>query len=161
MLKNMEMNMEDKETEVSYVAVWSYDNYIPANIALGRLEEEGFDCWLKDENTVTMNPIWTNAVGGIKLMVEASRAQEAYDLLQQLQQEYRKLRPCPKCGSANVELVSTPRKAITWLSAFTTFFLSDYAMSTDKVYHCFTCKNEFPEDTPASDEENTKTDQMA
>jgi hypothetical protein len=156
----METNMEDKQTEVSYVAVWSYDNYIPANIALGRLEEDGFDCWLRDENTVTIDPILTNAVGGIKLMVETPRAKEAYDLLKQLQDEHRAKRPCPKCGSSNVELVSTPRKAMTWISAITTFFMGDYAMSTDKVYHCFNCKNEFSEETPTSDEGDTDTEQM-
>ncbi len=32
-------------------------------------EEEGINCWLKDENTVTIDPILTNAIGGIKLMV--------------------------------------------------------------------------------------------
>ena len=61
---------------MKYVPVWSYDNYVPAHIAMGRLKEEGIECWLKDENTVTIDPILANAVGGIKLMVEEEKAKK-------------------------------------------------------------------------------------
>ena len=44
-----------------------------------------------------------------------------------------------------MELVSTPRKAMTWITAISTFFLGDYALTVEKVYHCFNCNNEFPE----------------
>ena len=131
---------------MEYVVVWSYDNYVPAQIAMGRLQEDGFECWLKDENTVTTMPIWGNALGGIKLMVAKDQAQKAYDVLNQLRQDYKKNLACPKCNSNNLELVSTPRKASTWFSAIGTFFLGDYALSAEKVYHCFNCGNEFPED---------------
>ena len=57
---------------MNFVLLQSYDNYISAHIAMGRLEEDGINCWLKDENTVTINPILTNAIGGIKLMVESN-----------------------------------------------------------------------------------------
>lgn len=122
---------------------------------MGRLADEGFECWLKDENTVTIDPILSNAVGGIKLMVEESRAKEAWELLTSLQQEHKKSRACPHCGSHNMELVSTPRKAANWLSAISTFFLGDYAMAVEKVYRCFDCHREFSEKSmqPAGDAE--------
>ena len=131
---------------MEYVIVWSYDNYVPAHIAMGRLQEDGIDCWLKDENTVTMNPLWGNALGGIKLMVAKDQAEKAHEILTQLLQDYRNKITCPKCGSHDLELVSSPRKPMTWLTALSTFFLGDYALTVDKVYHCFKCLNEFPED---------------
>ncbi len=134
---------------MNFVPVWSYDNYIPAHIAMGRLKEEGFDCWLKDENTVTIDPILSNAVGGIKLMVREPEAKKAWKLLNELQQQHKTTITCPNCGSHNMELVSTPRKAVNWLSAISTFFLGDYALTVDKVYHCFNCGNEFPENFQA------------
>jgi Zn finger protein HypA/HybF involved in hydrogenase expression len=130
---------------MNYVLLNSYNNYIEAHIAKGVLEEEGINCWLKDENTVTIDPILTNAVGGIKVMVAEENAQQAREILERLRKEQKAAVVCPNCGSHNVELVSTPRKAINWLSAITTFFLGDYAMSIDKVQHCFDCKHEFPE----------------
>lgn len=128
---------------MEFVLLNTYANYVDAHIARGVLEEEGINCWLKDENTVTIDPILTNAVGGIKLMVIREQAQRAWNLLEDLRKEAKKNTPCPKCGSTNIELVSTPRKAVNWLSAITTFFLGDYAMTIDKVYHCFDCGNEY------------------
>ena len=130
---------------MNFIPVWSYDNYVPAHIAMGRLKEEGMECWLKDENTVTIDPILSNAVGGIKLMVVEADAEKAWKLLKQLQKEYKAGMVCINCGSNNIELVSTPRKPLTWFSALSTFFLGDYAMAADKVYHCFDCKHESAE----------------
>ena len=129
---------------MKYIPVWSYENYVPAHIAMGRLKEEGIECWLKDENTVTIDPILANAVGGIKLMVDEKNARQAWELLNKLQQEHKASLVCPQCGSSNIELVSTPRKAVNWLSAISTFFFGNYALAVDKVYHCFDCGHESP-----------------
>jgi Zn finger protein HypA/HybF involved in hydrogenase expression len=129
---------------MDFVLLNSYSNYIDAHIARGVLEEEGISCWLKDENTVTIDPILTNAVGGIKIMVPQSEAPRAWEILSELRKEQKKAVICPQCGSDNTELVSTPRKAINWLSAVSTFVLGDYALTIDKVNHCFDCKHEFP-----------------
>jgi hypothetical protein len=134
---------------MQYAHVWSYDNYVSARIALGRLQEDGIDCWLKDENTVTMNPILGNAIGGIKLMVLSSQAQEALAILNGLQAAHKATLSCPFCGSHNIELVSSPRKSINWISAITTFFFSNYALAAEKNYHCFNCKKEFEEPVSA------------
>ena len=130
---------------MDFVLLNAYPNYVEAHIAKGVLEEQGIPSWLKDENTVTIDPILTNAVGGIKLMVSRENAQKAWDILEALRNEQKKAIVCPKCGSHNIELVSTPRKAMTWISSITTFFLGDYAIAVDKVHHCFDCAHEFPE----------------
>jgi Putative prokaryotic signal transducing protein len=132
------------------VVLQSYVNYVEAHIAKGVLEERGIVCWLNDENTVTIDPILTNAVGGIKLMVEKDAAPEAWKILEDLKKENRPA--CPQCGSKNTELVSTPRKASNWISAITTFFLSSSAIAPDKVNHCFDCGHEFPvNESPETD----------
>ena len=131
---------------MKFVPVWSYNDYVSAHIAMGRLEEDGFNCWLKDENTVTIDPILTNAVGGIKLMVAETEAQKAFELLKQLQREHKATTACPKCNSHNIEVVSTPRKASNWASAVIGFLFTSYAMPVETVNHCFDCGNEFPEE---------------
>ena len=130
---------------MEFVLLNSYNNYIEAHIVKGVLEENDINCWLKDENTVTIDPILTNAVGGIKIMVAKAEAERAWEILSQLRKEQKLAVTCPQCGSNNIELVSTPRKAINWLSAISTFFLGDYALTIEKVNHCFDCKHEFPE----------------
>lgn len=127
---------------MNFVPVQVYQNYIDAHIIKGRLEEAGIECWLKDEHTVTTNPIWTNAVGGIKLMVAEEQQRDALQLLQEFEAARKNSRACVNCGSHNVEYVSTPRKASNWFSALASFFFSDYAIAPDKVYHCFDCGHE-------------------
>lgn len=121
----------------------AYNNYVDAHIARGVLEEEGIHCWLQDENTLTIDPILTNAVGGIKVMVRKEDAQNAWDILERIKQEQKAAVVCPECGSHNTEQVSTPRKPMNWLTTITTFFLGSYAIAVDMMYHCFDCGHEF------------------
>jgi DNA-directed RNA polymerase subunit RPC12/RpoP len=126
-----------------FVVAQVFSNYINANIIMGRLEEEGIKCWLKDENTVTIDPILTNAVGGIKLMVAESQAERAFELLREFRKEQQYALKCPRCGSGDIEFVTTPRKVSNWLGVIFGFLFTDYALAPDKVYHCFNCGFEF------------------
>lgn len=136
---------------MEFILLNSYGNYVEAHIAKGVLEDEGITCWLKDENTVTIDPILTNAIGGIKLMVAREEAQRAWELLNALQQEKRQKTVCPKCGSHQVEMVSTPRKISNWASAIIGFFITSYAMPVEIVLHCFDCGHEFKQETKEED----------
>lgn len=128
---------------MDFIPLASYDNYIYANIVLGRLQEEGINCWLKDENTATINPILMGAIGGIKLMVIEKDAQKAINLLQEINENKKAKINCPNCGSTNLELVSTPRKPGNWFSALFGFLTFTYSMPVEMVYHCFNCQYEF------------------
>jgi predicted RNA-binding Zn-ribbon protein involved in translation (DUF1610 family) len=125
---------------MDFVILQSFDNYIEAHLLLARLESEDIECWLQDENTVTIIPIWTNAVGGIKLLVKKMTSC-ARDL--QIENNRKQAIECPKCKGHNIELVSTPRKASNWFSAIFTYLFGGFAMGVDKVNHCFDCGHEF------------------
>jgi predicted RNA-binding Zn-ribbon protein involved in translation (DUF1610 family) len=128
---------------MSYAVLESFTNYVDAHIILGRLQEEGIDCWLKNENTTTIMPIWTTAIGGIQLMVNQTQFERASTLLANIIAEKRKNVLCPKCGSNEVEFINTMRKPVNWLSAAATFFLGDFAVMPEQRYHCFHCGEEW------------------
>jgi DNA-directed RNA polymerase subunit RPC12/RpoP len=128
---------------MSYILLTAFTNYMDAHLCQMHLQEEGINCWLKDENTVTIDPILTNAIGGIKLMVHESQTERAKELLRIMHNKERQAIQCPNCRSHNVEYIVTNRKAGNWLSAITTFVLGDFAMAPHKVYHCFDCGHEF------------------
>jgi len=69
---------------MQYVKLRSFDNYIPAHIALGKLENQSISCYLVDENTVTIDPFLSYAIGGIKLMVASNQAERALSILNDL-----------------------------------------------------------------------------
>ncbi|MFT3703474.1 MAG: DUF2007 domain-containing protein [Agriterribacter sp.] len=129
------------------VVIRTFDTYIDANIILGKLQSEGIPCFLRDEYTVTIDPILSNAIGGIKLVVPESEVERAKELLKSFDEEKKAVLQCPQCHSRNVEYISNPAKSGNWLSAIMGFFFASYALSIKKVYHCFNCGFEF-EDLP-------------
>lgn len=128
---------------MDYISIYSFTNYIDANIMLGRMKDAGIECWLKNENTTTIMPIWTTAMGGIQLMVEESDVQGATEILQQIKEEKKQFNTCPKCGSHDVEYINSIRKPVNWLSAAVTFLLGDVALMPEQRYHCFNCGCEY------------------
>lgn len=118
------------------------------------------ECFLKDEFTVTIDPILSNAVGGIKLIVKKEDEKEASLLLQQFDEAYRQSALCPKCGSKTIELV--PQKTTAnMLTAVLTWLFGNYAISAKNVYQCSSCgyENEnlpetFPDNLMEYEEEN-------
>lgn len=47
------------------------------------LDDAGIECFLQDDNVVRMDWLWSNAMGGIKLLVREKDAEEALKLLSQ------------------------------------------------------------------------------
>jgi DNA-directed RNA polymerase subunit RPC12/RpoP len=128
---------------MEFVILKSFTNYVDAHIILGRMKDEGIDCWLKNENTTTIMPIWTTAIGGIQLMVNQLQLQKATYILKVIEEERKEQISCPKCNSNDVEYINTMRKPANWLSAAATFFLGDYAVMPEQRYHCFHCGKEW------------------
>lgn len=67
--------------ETGFVQIGSYGDYISAHIRLGMLQSAGIQCYIKDEYTLTVDPLLNPMLGGMKLMVDASQAEEARRLL--------------------------------------------------------------------------------
>lgn len=128
---------------MEFVQIAVFDNYVNAHIVLGQLQESGVRCWLKDENTLSTIAMWNQALGGIKLMVAEDDLEDARSLLGQYKDARQKL-TCPACGSNNVEMVTTPKKASNWLFALLG------SVGAEKVYHCFDCgyETDYPNEEP-------------
>jgi DNA-directed RNA polymerase subunit RPC12/RpoP len=118
----------------------SFDNYINASITLARLDEEGITCYLKDEYTVTIDPLLSNAVGGIKLMVMPGDFEQARMLLDGYDKDYRSAIKCPECESHDVEHIVKPGSK-SWKNTLLSWFFSSHA--EERVYHCYECGFEF------------------
>ena len=46
-----------------------------------KLESDGIDCFVSDENTVSANPFLANAIGGVKLKVKTEDAERAIKVM--------------------------------------------------------------------------------
>lgn len=125
------------------VTIRTFNNYFSANILLTKLRDAGIQCYLKDEHTVTIDPLLTNAVGGIKLVINKADSQEVFELLKQFDEDYRRHAVCPKCGSHNIESVPK-RNAANMITAIVSWVFSNYAVSAENVYECSDCGYESP-----------------
>lgn len=133
------------------VVIRSYDNYIPAHIILSRLKDAGIPAVLLDEFTVTIDPILSNTIGGIKLAVRADYAKRAEEMLSEFDAERMATAQCPNCGSSKIEQV-TKQAPGNILTAVLTWFLGNYAIAPERVYQCQNCgyeSEEFPENLTA------------
>jgi putative signal transducing protein len=65
-----------------YVTILSIPYPQQVYIIKGRLESEGIECFVKDELTVQTNPVWSYAVGGVKLQVKEEDVEAATKILE-------------------------------------------------------------------------------
>ncbi|MFZ4059201.1 MAG: hypothetical protein ACOYKE_13750 [Ferruginibacter sp.] len=120
------------------VILKTFDNYFTANICLTKLHAAGVEAYLRDEYTVTMDPILTNAIGGIKLVAKNEDEAAAKILLEQFDETYRKNATCPQCSANAFSYIAKPG-VTNWLTAIFTWMFSSYAIAPDYVYQCGNC----------------------
>lgn len=135
------------------VTLRTFDNYFSANILLTRLRHSGIPCYLRDEYTVTIDPLLSNAIGGIKLVVNKDHENEARKMLVSFDREYKDHTTCPRCGSHDILLV--PRQSPeNFIAAIASWLFSAYAVSAENVYKCSNCgyqSKELPESSSKND----------
>lgn len=127
----------------------TFYNPIEANIVKSRLMDSGIQCFLSDENTIIMNPLYTQALGGVKLHLFERDVDLARDILGETipvletSEEGEGEYVCPKCGSQNVGYVQATKKRFSILTMLVSIALFVYPFHVKKVYHCFNCLHEY------------------
>lgn len=66
---------------MNLIPIKRYDNAFEANMAKALLDDNDIECYLQDENIMSVNPLYNIAVGGIKLMIDADNSAAALELL--------------------------------------------------------------------------------
>lgn len=118
-----------------------------AQIIKGRLEAEGIQVFLSDNLTIDIDPLVSNAIGGVKLKVLSIQALKAQHILDSIKQyavdDEGNTICCPSCKSEKVELFSTIKdaKSLFWF-IFGVLFSSLPFYSRHK-YKCEDCNIEF------------------
>lgn len=109
----------------------AYPNELQAEVARGRLQEEGIEASLKDRHVVGINWLYSSAVGGVKVEVDEEDAQEAVEVLSDDhivvldEAGESESPPCARCGSHEM-VPYQPLKvfqAVTMLTMYIFFLL--------------------------------------
>jgi len=117
-------------------------NPLDANITKGLLESNGIEAFVFDENTLSIDPILTTALGGIRLMVRSSDYENAFAILREVDEENKKEISnikCPVCGSSDIKIIIRPNWTYFIIMLFT--FTSTPTAGNRKKYVCNVCRH--------------------
>ena len=101
--------MKDKKSN-KFTTIGTYDNAPMAHIVKTRLEQDGIQCTIVDEHTVSiMSSLDAIALGRVKLKVETENAEKAKEIIETIKLvnrcfncneeiETKKYEKCEKCG---------------------------------------------------------------
>lgn len=128
-----------------FLPIRSYDNYITANLELSLLKHAGINCHIKDEYTITIDPLLSPALGGMKLMVEENSADEAKAILDASDRHYLQSIPCPKCKETSLEMITTITHYTTWTGRIKSLLINGQDKEVKRFYRCNNCFTEFTE----------------
>ena len=112
------------------------------------LDSAAIECFLADENTIRMDWFWSNFLGGIKLCVRKSGAEEASSLLDQpiLERfdvegigEFQQPR-CPKCNSLEISFQGLNKPV-----DYTRALLGGPRPLHRSLWECDSCGHQWPE----------------
>lgn len=116
------------------VTLGSFEFLSDVQVIKGKLESEGISVFLKDANTVGIEPFASNAIGGIKLQVhpvDEERAREIYDEVRSYAQDQEgNLITCPNCKRQKSEVYYSRNTLMHKLFPFL----------EPKKYRCLHCK---------------------
>lgn len=123
---------------MALVVIKTFNSYFSANILLTRLQSDGFECYLKDENTVTIDPLLSNAIGGIKLVAREENAMAIKAMLLQYDAGIMQAAICPKCNHSAFELLPKKSASNSVAAVLTILGLSN-PFKKDDEYVCSNC----------------------
>jgi Putative prokaryotic signal transducing protein len=129
----------------------TFYNPIEANIIIAKLKDAGISCFLADENIATIQPLFNQAIGGVKLNVFEKDVPSIDELLaDDLALEVPEMEEgqvdavvCEKCGSTNVSYGVATKNKHSWWVAIVSLLLMVYPFKVNKCYHCYKCGHEF------------------
>lgn len=139
------MNTDDK-----IITFESYYDPMLAHIVRSRLEANGISCFIADENTIGANPLYNQAVGGIKIKIFERDLQRCREILAtegdlheqdhfEIDDETNTYVVCPFCASTNVSNISTDNES----GLLDSFINLVNPFNSQKNWHCNNCQQDF------------------
>jgi hypothetical protein len=142
------------QTQDKIITLEQYYDPMLAHIIRTRLEDNGIPCFIADDNIISANPIYNNAVGGIKLKIFERDLERCREILAQegdlheqdhyeIDKETHVPVVCPYCASSNVRYGAATERKSNWFVALIFAIISAFPFYARKAWHCFNCQRDF------------------
>lgn len=127
--------------------VGSYQYSSEAEILKGKLESEGIDVFMRDNNTIDANPMYSNAIGGVKLFVKNEDFIKSKTILSEISSysldENNEIIKCPKCGAQKTAMVTSIKDLKTTFAFIFSLLFVLMPIYSKHRYKCDKCNFEF------------------
>jgi hypothetical protein len=120
-----------------------------AEIIRTRLEANNIPCFIADNNIIGANPLYNQAMGGVKIKVFEHDVEKCREILSQSEELAliddiidQSETTCPHCKSSNVRYGAATHVKTNWFFSLISFLLATYPFPR-KAWHCFNCGKDF------------------
>jgi hypothetical protein len=90
-----------------------------AHVTKSKLDSEGFTTMLMDEKTIDADPLVSNAIGGVKLLVHNKDFEKAVEIYNNIRSYQKGANGqdifCPKCNSNRILIAPIQRKNVFYM----------------------------------------------
>lgn len=131
------------------ITIKTFDNAIEAHLMKTKFESEGINCFILDENIISINPLFNNMIGGVKLKINKKDTEAAQEILKKISQtkltdDDNKNIKCPKCQSEDLIYGFKSMKGLKGLIAtIVSFIFMSFPLYYKSVNKCQSCGHEF------------------
>lgn len=130
-----------------FTQIANYQFSSEAYLIKGKLESEGIEVFLQNENTINTDPLLSNAVGGVKLFVNTDNVLKAKQILASITSysldDKGELLSCPNCGAHKIEMVTTIKDVKSFFAFLYGLLTLSMPFYTKHKYKCESCNFEF------------------
>ena len=127
--------------------VGSYQYSSEAMIFKGKLESEGIEVYMKDNYTIDANPLYSTAIGGVKLLVSKKDYSKAMEIISQVSEysldDQNELMKCPKCGTPQINMVTSIKSFKSLFVYIISILIGFIPFYSKHKYKCNSCNFEF------------------
>ncbi|MBI3136661.1 MAG: DUF2007 domain-containing protein [Bacteroidetes bacterium] len=149
---------------MALITVKTFDNSIDAYLLKSKLESEGIVCYLFDEHTVSVNPLYNVTVGGIKLKINEADLEKAQQVYAEIQaspytDDKGNAIQCPNCQSIDLFTGYDARKGVKgFFSTLGALLLTFVPAYSKKMYKCKKCGTAFKHPVPPENKAGNSVD---
>ena len=131
----------------SLIEIANYQYSSEAYLFKGKLESEGVEVFLQNENTINTDPLLSNALGGVKLFVNSEDVLKARHILDSIPEysidDKGKLLSCPNCSSQKINMVTTIKDVKSFMAFIYGLLTLSMPLFSKQKYKCENCNFEF------------------
>lgn len=130
-----------------FTQIANYQFSSEAYLIKGKLESEGVEVFLQNENTINTDPLLSNAVGGVKLFVNTDDVIKAKQILSSIQEysldDNGELLKCPNCGMQKIVMFTTIKDVKSFFAFIYGLLTLSMPFYSKHKYKCQNCNFEF------------------